>query len=104
MGMLAKLKIKYIQSLSQKKFRDAGNVFIAEGPKIVKELIEADPAQLAEVFAVKEWIDDNVHLLDNTVVVEITGDELNKISQLTTPSQVVAIVKKFDENILINTS
>ena len=37
--MVVKSKVKYIQSLSHKKQRDADGVFVAEGPKIVHELL-----------------------------------------------------------------
>jgi RNA methyltransferase, TrmH family len=36
--MISKQKVKYIQSLQHKKFRDADKVFVAEGPKVVAEL------------------------------------------------------------------
>ena len=95
--MLVKLKIKYIQSLGQKKFRDEEQVFIAEGPKIVKELLESDNADIKELFAVKEWIDENKDLTDRAEVIEITEAELERISQLTTANKVLALVRQFDE-------
>jgi TrmH family RNA methyltransferase len=51
--MLSKKEIKDIQSLSHKKFRDELKLFIAEGPKIVGELIELIPQQIEKVYAVK---------------------------------------------------
>ena len=39
MTSLSAAKIKFIRSLSQKKFRDANNLFIAEGEKIVAEAL-----------------------------------------------------------------
>ncbi|MEI9911456.1 MAG: hypothetical protein WDO71_18475 [Bacteroidota bacterium] len=60
--MLGKQKAKYIQSLGQKKQRDAEGLFIAEGPKIVSELIQTFPQYIQEVYAVKEWIKENDHL------------------------------------------
>lgn len=94
--MLGKQKIKYIQSLGQKKFRHPEGLFIAEGPKLVEELLEAGPASVKEVYAVKEWMDDNQKLLAGVDTVEISEVELEKISQLTTPNKVVAIVKQYD--------
>jgi RNA methyltransferase, TrmH family len=94
--MLGKQKAKYIQSLGQKKQRDAEGLFIAEGPKIVVELIQSFPQYIKEIYAVKEWIKENDHL-HTPAVTEVTEDELEKISQLKTPNQVVAVVKKFDE-------
>ena len=93
--MLSKAKLKYIQSLGQKKSRDEEGVFIAEGPKLVKELLEAGNAEVNEVYAVKDWLAENENLLVNTTAVEIEKSELERISQLTTPNQVIAIVKKF---------
>ena len=96
--MLVKQKVKYIQTLGQKKFRQQEGFFIAEGPKLVRELLEADAASVKEVYAVKEWIDDNKKFLYKTVVTEITEIELEKISQLTTPNKVVAIVYQYGVN------
>jgi RNA methyltransferase, TrmH family len=93
--MLVKQKIKYIQTLGQKKFRQQEGLFIAEGPKLVKELLEADAAAVKEVYAIKDWMDDNQQLLNKTVVTEITEIELERISQLTTPNKVVAIVQQY---------
>ena len=94
--MLSKAKLKYIQSLGQKKSRDEEGVFIAEGPKLVKELLEAKNVEVNEVYAVKDWLDENKKLLMNIAAIEITEPELDRISQLTTPNKVLAIVKKND--------
>jgi TrmH family RNA methyltransferase len=93
--MLGKPKAKYIQSLGQKKHRDEEGLFVAEGPKIVTELLQSSPQHVQEVYAVKEWLNDNAHS-DKTTFTEITAIELGKISQLKTPNQVVAVVKKFE--------
>ncbi|HWR32214.1 MAG TPA: RNA methyltransferase [Chitinophagaceae bacterium] len=94
--MLVKQKAKYIQTLGHKKFRQIENVFVAEGPKLVSELLEFQPSMVKEVFAVKEWIEENEKVLNNVAVTEITANELEKISQLTTPNKVLAIVKQFE--------
>ena len=96
--MLSKQKIKYIQSLGQKKFRQQEGVFIAEGPKIIKEFLENDDAVVKELFALKEWITENEKLTGKTTVTEITEAELERISQLTTPNQVLAIARQFDKD------
>ena len=101
MYMLSKSKLKYIQSLGQKKFRQQEGKFIAEGPKLVNDLLEMKSSSIQEIFALKEWIEDNKKIADSYQVVEITTIELEKISQLSSPNQVVAVVKQFaiDENI-----
>ena len=89
-GMLVKQKIKYIQTLGQKKFREEEGLFIAEGPKLVKELLEADAASVKEVYALQDWIDENKKSLNKTVIIAISEIELERISQLTTPNKVLA--------------
>lgn len=99
--MLAKSKLKYIQSLGQKKFRQQEGLFIAEGPKLVNDLLEMKSSCIQEIFGLKEWVEDNKKVVDRNTVVEISAIELEKISQLTTPNLVLAVVKQFiiDENI-----
>ena len=89
--MITKNQVKYIQSLGQKKCRDAEQVFIAEGPKLVNELLMAANCRMVRLYAMKEWIDT---VKTNAEVIEVSADELQKISQLTTANQVLAIAKK----------
>ena len=91
--MITKNQVKYIQSLGQKKWRDAEQVFIAEGPKLVNELLMAENCKIVQVYALKEWIDASKAKVEIT---EVTTDELQKISQLTTANQVLAIAKKIE--------
>lgn len=95
--MLVKSKVKYIQSLGQKKFRQEQGVFIAEGPKLVKELLTEHSDLVLEVFALKDWIDEHKELAEKTGIHEISEADLSKISQLTTPNQVLAVIKQFTE-------
>src|SRR6187549_694883 len=92
--MISKNQVKYIQSLGQKKSRDIENRFIAEGPKLVNELLNAENCGIAQLFALKEWIDENPNASKHTEVIELLGVELEKISQLTTPNQVLAVIEK----------
>ena len=102
--MITKNQVKYIQSLGQKKLRDTENLFIAEGPKIVNELLRAENCAIKEVYALKDWINNGHEHIDGVEVFEITSSELEKISQLTSPNQVLAIVKKisWDKEIDLN--
>jgi len=93
--MISKSQAKYIQSLGQKKQRDQDEVFIAEGPKVVRELLKSENAEFRNLYALDGWLQENEKLLTNVDAVAIDERELEKISQLTTPNRVVAIVKKF---------
>jgi TrmH family RNA methyltransferase len=90
--MLVKSQVKYIQSLSQKKQRDADDVFVAEGPKIINELLDSPNIQLQQLFATDEWIRQNPTMAANAV--PVTNAELARLSFLQTPNQVTAIFRK----------
>jgi len=96
--MLSKSQVKYIQSLGHKKFRDEEAVFIAEGPKIVKELITEIPALIKNIYAVKDWIQDNQNSINKTEYTVIEEADLERISQLTAPNKVLAVVNKISGN------
>ena len=93
--MVVKSKVKYIASLGQKKQRDEDGLFVAEGPKVVAELIQSAPENIRDIYAVKDWVKENDGA-GRVPVTEVTEEELGKISQLKTPNQVLAVVRKFD--------
>lgn len=91
--MLTKNTIKYIKSLSEKKFRNAYGSFIAEGPKIVSD-IAGSSLKIEKLFATQTWLDQNETLLEKPDEIHcITTKELSAISLLTTPNQVLATIK-----------
>ncbi len=92
--MITKNQVKYIQSLGQKKSRDIENHFIAEGPKLVNELLTAENCRIHQLFALKGWINENPNAGNHTEVIELSDAELEKISQLNTPNQVLAVIEK----------
>ena len=97
--MLVKSKVKYIQSLSDKKQRDAAGVFIAEGPKVVEELLLSPATPLVELFPTAEWVNKNASLLTGRVqqaTQEVEPGELQRISSLSTPNQVLGVFQKPD--------
>jgi RNA methyltransferase, TrmH family len=86
--MLSKKVLKDIQSLSLKKNRDETGLFMAEGPKIVEDLVTLVPANVKAVYATEEWA------MGRTGVEIITEAELQRISLLKTPNKVVAVLQK----------
>ena len=94
--MLSKSQVKYIQSLGHKKSRDEERVFIAEGPKIVEDFLWHGNVKIKQVYAVKNWLDTNQKNTDNIELIEITEQELERLSLLKTPNQVLAVVEKFE--------
>jgi TrmH family RNA methyltransferase len=95
--VLVKSQVKYIQSLGQKKFRDEDSAFIAEGVKIINELLFASNSSLIGLFVTENWIESNKEVIKNLPPDKITTlkeSELERISFLQTPNQVLGIFKK----------
>ncbi len=105
--MLSKNKVKLIRSLQQKKFRHEQGLFLVEGEKMIAELLEASSAnggghyQIQELLAVQDWLDQNETLLGDVQfpVESIKEVDLERISALKTPNQVLAVVKMPERNL-----
>jgi RNA methyltransferase, TrmH family len=93
--MITKSQVKYIQSLGQKKVRDQEQVFLAEGPKIINELLTASSIQPLALYAVKEWQQVSYAGDKESLPLTIIGQsELERISFLSTSNQVLGVFKK----------
>lgn len=86
--MLSKNKIKYIRSLELKKNRKEEQVFLAEGNKLVGDLIGHFSCRL--ILATEQWLQNHPRLLA-TETIEVTHEELSRASLLKTPQEVLAI-------------
>jgi len=91
--MISKSKIKLIKSLEIKKFRDESGLFVAEGTKLVLDLLSVFNCTL--LAATPAWFleNQNVKAIE---VIEVEPDELNKISNQKSPQGVLAIFEKPD--------
>jgi len=95
--MLSKPTIKYIQSLQHKKFRDEHAVFVAEGPKVVNELLSSGQFACEVIYATRGWVETHPHHQTssiNALTHIIENFELEKIAAYASPNQVVAIFKQ----------
>ena len=90
--MISKNQIKYVRQLEQKKFRKQEGLFIAEGHKVVGDLLRAGyiPKML---FATEKWLHENRLLVLTTAVTPttVTDDELRRLSLQQHPQQVLAL-------------
>ena len=89
--MISKNKIKYIRSLELKKNRNKEGKFVAEGFKVVDDLLALQPADL--IVATQEWLHGK-HFAAQTEVIEVTEEELKKVSFLQHPQQVLAVFRQ----------
>jgi TrmH family RNA methyltransferase len=92
--MLSKAQIKYIQSLQHKKNRQKSSQYVAEGGKIVQELLQAD-MPVKRLFATADWLEQHASLLDRLpadAVTTVDEPALKQLSSLTTPNKALALV------------
>ena len=85
--MISKNQIKFIRQLEQKKFRKRENCFVAEGPKVVGDLMKR--YQPKAIFATDEWRPEGIS--ETSSLTRVTDEELRRISFLQTPQQVLAL-------------
>ena len=95
-GMLSKNQIKYIRSLHLAKFRRQEKLFIAEGPKLALELLNSD-FRVHSIHCLEEWHRANNRLCGDIPVSIISQKELERISNLQTPNEVLLLVKMMEE-------
>ena len=90
--MLSKNRIKFLHSLKLKKYRDLHSQFLAEGTKLVMDLLESN-YKVLEIFAVKGWIHDHAEKLKSIKIpwTEVTEEEIARMTNLSTSSPVSAL-------------
>ncbi|HOI26823.1 MAG: RNA methyltransferase [Paludibacteraceae bacterium] len=86
--MLSKNKIKQIQSLSKKKERDEASLFVAEGNKIVSDLLPLFACQT--LVATDEFLSEHPGCNAEEVIVA-TCEEIKKASLLCSPQSAIAL-------------
>ncbi len=93
--MLSKNKIKEIKSLEQKKFRKRMGLFVAEGPKLVLDLMKGFQPQY--VVATHEWLQQNGNTLPQGVEIEaVSPDELQRCSLQQHPQDMLCLFRMPD--------
>ncbi len=86
MILVSKSQIKLITSLQQKKYRNKLELFVAEGPKVINELLTAN-FDLEALYTTEE------HLFQETNITLVSSHELKKISFLKNANNSVALFK-----------
>jgi RNA methyltransferase, TrmH family len=92
--MLSKKLVKDIQSLGRKKHREETGLFVAEGPKTVLELLDLIPGQIESIIGTGEWITANQSKLQQFPLVTVPEKDLEKITQLQTPNEVLVVARQ----------
>lgn len=96
--MISKNQQKYIHGLELKKNRKKDGVFVAEGTKIVSELLSAG-YKATFIAGCEEWIASNADILGNVKEVQVvTEEELRKTSFLQHPQHVLGVFIQPSDN------
>lgn len=91
--MISKNKLKLIKSLEIKKFRSETGLFIAEGNKIVSEILGSHII-VEELLATGEFLGKaDLSRLKDSQIMEVDDDEIRKASFLKNPQQCLAICR-----------
>ena len=89
--MLSKAKIKWIHALERKKGRQECGCFLAEGNKLVEDLLDS-PLTCRFLAAVPQWAESHRRLLQKASEwQEISEEELQKASLMQCPQEVLAV-------------
>lgn len=92
--MLSKNQIKLITSLQKKKYRDQHKLFVAEGNKLVSDLLSAK-IEAEFLIYTNDW-NELESLPSNAIITTKIASETNqikKISSLKTPPNVIGVFK-----------
>lgn len=98
---LSKNKIKYIRSLKEKKFRTEYGTFVAEGNKLVGDLLPHMKCQL--LVATSSFLLD-IDTSNIEEVIEVSESQLAQASFLQNPQQVLAVFYQTNSEIDIDPS
>ena len=93
--MLSKSKIKWIHSLELKKNRDEQNLFVAEGIKLVSDLLPHFQCRFLAVY--HPDFDFNLYSGQVSEAEQVTQDEYKKITFQKTPQGVLAVFEKLTD-------
>ena len=103
--MISKNRLKYVRSLEMKKYRKAEGVFVAEGHKLVGDLL--DVFECRYLAATSDWLSANAAWVERqrkrgVEVDEVTDEELRRASFQETPQQVLAVFKQLTYEVDVN--
>ena len=96
--MISKAQQKLIRSMEQKKYRQREGLFVAEGPKVVGDLLQAgfDSVMLFKEQGVMTWLEQEGH----HSVIPCSSEELRRVSFLQHPQGALAVFRLPQEEML----
>lgn len=90
--MLSKSQISFLKSLQQKKIRKTHGLFLSEGIKSITEFINSD-YKIETLYHTPAFAPKLPKLSQKINFEETSANDLAKFSSLTTPQEVIALIK-----------
>ena len=91
--MISKNRISEIRKLHLRKFRDESRLFLVEGRKSVEMLLRSE-LRVVDLYATERFLAENAALLCDVPVTEVAPAEMERISTLSTPPELLAVVEQ----------
>jgi TrmH family RNA methyltransferase len=91
--MISKNRISEIRKLHLRKYRDESRLFLVEGRKSVEMLLRSE-LRVADIYATERFSADNAALLSDVCITEVAPAEMERISTLSTPPELLAVVEQ----------
>ncbi len=95
MNRLTSNQIKFYCSLSQKKYRDQNQLFLAEGHKITTEFLNQTHFTIHSILATEKWFAQNTILIQDYISnsYHCSPNEIDRISLLKNAPEVILILR-----------
>ena len=91
--MISKNQIKFIKGLELKKFRKSSQSFVAEGPKLILDILPYFQCKI--LIAKTEWLRNHTKetslYCKSTEIIEVNEEELLRVSFLKSPQEVLGV-------------
>jgi len=90
--MISRQKIEFIRSLAHKKDREIAGCFVAEGEKLVSDLLKTN-LDLLEIYCTSEGISTFESTAKTRSAIQLSDREMKRISAFKNPSSTLALFK-----------
>lgn len=92
--MISRNRIKYLRSLRTKKFRNEYRQFIAEGDKIVGDILRDHTHRIRQLIATSEWLSERHPKPDGRAdeILEADARDMAQITTLETPPAALVVM------------
>lgn len=91
--MVSKSQISFLKSLQQKKHRKEHGLFLVEGLKSVSDFLQSNFYTIKTIYHTPNSAPKMLKVSGNIKLQEVSAQELEKISSLNTPQEIIALVE-----------